>query len=139
MITVALGMFLIALTLLAIQLRQGRDPALGPAPAVSSPSKRGDGRNQGESRGRRDEGGHPHVTERAVSPAVARPMEPDRSGPGPLTRIAAGLVLLGLAIVAAVVLFGSPTPAPTVTAPVSAPAAPSQAPQGGEPEGGAGD
>ncbi len=39
MITATLGMFFIVLTLLAIQVRNGRDPALGPGPAVSSPSQ----------------------------------------------------------------------------------------------------
>ena len=32
MITAALGIFFIALTLMAIQVRNGRDPALGPGP-----------------------------------------------------------------------------------------------------------
>ncbi len=35
MITVALGTFLIVLTLLAIQVRNGRDPALGPGPVIA--------------------------------------------------------------------------------------------------------
>ncbi len=34
MITVALGLFLVVLTLLAIQVRNGRDPSLGPGPVV---------------------------------------------------------------------------------------------------------
>ncbi len=34
-VTAALGIFLIALTLLAIQVRNGRDPALGPGPVVA--------------------------------------------------------------------------------------------------------
>ena len=34
MITAALGTFFIVLTLLAIQVRNGRDPALGPGPVV---------------------------------------------------------------------------------------------------------
>ncbi|MGB7589401.1 MAG: hypothetical protein WBM00_11910 [Solirubrobacterales bacterium] len=33
-ITTALGLFLVVLTLLAIQVRNGRDPALGPGPAI---------------------------------------------------------------------------------------------------------
>ncbi len=33
-ITAALGLFLVILTLLAIQVRNGRDPSLGPGPAV---------------------------------------------------------------------------------------------------------
>jgi hypothetical protein len=33
-ITAALGLFFVVLTLLAIQVRNGRDPALGPGPAV---------------------------------------------------------------------------------------------------------
>lgn len=37
-ITVTLGIFLIALTLLAIQVRNGRDPALGPGPVVPAAS-----------------------------------------------------------------------------------------------------
>lgn len=35
-ITAALGLFFVVLTLLAIQVRNGRDPALGPGPAVST-------------------------------------------------------------------------------------------------------
>ena len=38
-ITVSLGMFFIVLTLLAIQVRNGRDPALGPGPAVPQASQ----------------------------------------------------------------------------------------------------
>ena len=34
MITATLGLFFVVLTLLAIQVRNGRDPALGPGPAV---------------------------------------------------------------------------------------------------------
>lgn len=34
-IAAALGIFLIALTLMAIQVRQGRDPALGPGPVAA--------------------------------------------------------------------------------------------------------
>lgn len=41
-ITATLGLFLIVLTLLAVQVRSGRDPALGPAivtpPAISQPA-----------------------------------------------------------------------------------------------------
>jgi hypothetical protein len=41
-ITAALGLFFVVLTLLAIQVRSGRDPALGPAivspPAISQPA-----------------------------------------------------------------------------------------------------
>lgn len=33
-ITATLGLFLVILTLLAVQVRNGRDPALGPGPAV---------------------------------------------------------------------------------------------------------
>lgn len=33
-ITASLGLFLVIVTLLAIQVRNGRDPALGPGPAV---------------------------------------------------------------------------------------------------------
>jgi hypothetical protein len=33
-ITATLGLFFVVLTLLAIQVRNGRDPALGPGPAV---------------------------------------------------------------------------------------------------------
>ncbi len=39
MITATLGLFFIVLTLLAIQVRNGRDPALGPGPAVSGTSQ----------------------------------------------------------------------------------------------------
>ena len=35
-ITAALGLFFIVLTLLAIQVRNGRDPALGPGPVTQS-------------------------------------------------------------------------------------------------------
>ncbi len=35
-ITAGLGLFFIVLTLLAIQVRNGRDPALGPGPVVQS-------------------------------------------------------------------------------------------------------
>jgi hypothetical protein len=35
-ITAGLGLFFIVLTLLAIQVRNGRDPALGPGPAVQA-------------------------------------------------------------------------------------------------------
>ena len=38
-ITGALGLFLIVLTLLAIQVRNGRDPALGPGPVVAPTGK----------------------------------------------------------------------------------------------------
>lgn len=38
-ITVALGLFLVVLTLLAIQVRNGRDPSLGPGPAVPAASQ----------------------------------------------------------------------------------------------------
>ena len=41
-ITATLGLFLVVLTLLAIQVRSGRDPALGPGlvspPAISQPA-----------------------------------------------------------------------------------------------------
>lgn len=41
-ITAALGLFLVVLTLLAIQVRSGRDPALGPGivspPSISQPA-----------------------------------------------------------------------------------------------------
>lgn len=42
-ITAALGTFLVVLTLLAIQVRNGRDPALGPGPVVpkTAPTKAG--------------------------------------------------------------------------------------------------
>jgi hypothetical protein len=43
-ITAALGLFFVVLTLLAIQVRNGRDPALGPGPAVpalSQPAAKG--------------------------------------------------------------------------------------------------
>jgi hypothetical protein len=38
-ITVTLGLFFIVLTLLAVQVRNGRDPALGPGPVVRAPSQ----------------------------------------------------------------------------------------------------
>jgi hypothetical protein len=38
-ITAAFGLFLIVLTLLAIQVRNGRDPALGPGPVVPALSQ----------------------------------------------------------------------------------------------------
>jgi hypothetical protein len=38
-ITAGLGLFFIVLTLLAIQVRNGRDPALGPGPAVPTASQ----------------------------------------------------------------------------------------------------
>ncbi len=38
-ITAALGLFFVILTLLAIQVRSGRDPALGPGPAVPAVSQ----------------------------------------------------------------------------------------------------
>jgi hypothetical protein len=38
-IVATLGLFLVVLTLLAIQVRNGRDPALGPGPAVPAISK----------------------------------------------------------------------------------------------------
>ncbi len=38
-ITIALGLFFIVLTLLAIQVRNGRDPALGPGPVVAPTSQ----------------------------------------------------------------------------------------------------
>jgi len=34
-ITAALGLFFVVLTLMAIQVRNGRDPALGPGPVVA--------------------------------------------------------------------------------------------------------
>ncbi len=37
-ITAALGLFFVILTLLAIQVRNGRDPALGPGPVVPAVS-----------------------------------------------------------------------------------------------------
>ncbi len=43
-ITAALGLFFVILTLLATQVRNGRDPALGPGPAVravSQPASKG--------------------------------------------------------------------------------------------------
>lgn len=40
-IVVTLGLFLVMLTLLAIQVRNGRDPALGPGPAVQIVGKPG--------------------------------------------------------------------------------------------------
>jgi hypothetical protein len=45
-ITAALGLFFVILTLLAIQVRNGRDPALGPGPAIpalSQPAAAGKG------------------------------------------------------------------------------------------------
>ena len=39
-ITVTLGLFFVVLTLLAIQVRNGRDPALGPGPVVQVVGKR---------------------------------------------------------------------------------------------------
>lgn len=45
-ITATLGLFFVVLTLLAIQVRNGRDPALGPGPAVpalSQPAAAGKG------------------------------------------------------------------------------------------------
>ena len=38
-ITGVLGLFFIVLTLLALQMRNGRDPALGPGPAVVTKSR----------------------------------------------------------------------------------------------------
>lgn len=38
-ITATLGLFFVVLTLLAIQVRNGRDPALGPGPAVAALSQ----------------------------------------------------------------------------------------------------
>lgn len=38
-ITAALGLFFIVLTLLAVQVRNGRDPALGPGPVVAPTSQ----------------------------------------------------------------------------------------------------
>ena len=40
-ITVTLGLFFVVLTLLAIQVRNGRDPALGPGPVVQVAGKPG--------------------------------------------------------------------------------------------------
>ncbi len=45
-ITATLGLFFVVLTLLAIQVRNGRDPALGPGPAIpalSQPAAAGKG------------------------------------------------------------------------------------------------
>ena len=38
-ITAALGLFFVVLTLMAIQVRNGRDPALGPGPVTPSTGK----------------------------------------------------------------------------------------------------
>lgn len=43
-ITATLGLFLVILTLLAIQVRNGRDPALGPGPAVPALTQPGAGK-----------------------------------------------------------------------------------------------
>ncbi len=53
-LTTALGLFFVVLTLLAIQVRNGRDPALGPGPAVraSQPASR-----------------HPKATAKATAPS----------------------------------------------------------------------
>lgn len=40
-ITATLGLFLVVLTLLAIQVRNGRDPALGPGPVIQIVGKPG--------------------------------------------------------------------------------------------------
>lgn len=40
-IVATLGLFLVVLTLLAIQLRNGRDPALGPGPVIQVVGKQG--------------------------------------------------------------------------------------------------
>jgi hypothetical protein len=46
-ITVGLGAFLIVLTLLAIQVRNGRDPALGPGPVTKGSGKSASGAQAG--------------------------------------------------------------------------------------------
>ena len=38
-ITAALGLFFVVLTLMAVQVRNGRDPALGPGPVVPAAGK----------------------------------------------------------------------------------------------------
>ncbi len=47
-ITATLGLFFVILTLLAIQVRNGRDPALGPGPAVPATSQPVKGSNSGQ-------------------------------------------------------------------------------------------
>lgn len=42
-VTATLGLFLVVLTMLAIQVRNGRDPALGPGPVVQIVGKPGAG------------------------------------------------------------------------------------------------
>lgn len=51
-ITASFGLFLIVLTLLAIQVRNGRDPALGPGPVVPSRSQAQGGKTQGQTQGK---------------------------------------------------------------------------------------
>lgn len=51
-ITASFGLFLIVLTLLAIQVRNGRDPALGPGPVVPSRTQAQGGKTQGQTQGK---------------------------------------------------------------------------------------
>lgn len=46
-ITASLGLFLVILTLLAIQVRNGRDPALGPGPAIPALTQPAAGKGTG--------------------------------------------------------------------------------------------
>ena len=131
MITAALGFFFVILTLLAIQVRNGRDPALGPGPAVpavSQPAGKGGAGQAG------DEDRLPHLAGGAVSPAAGRAAQAVAARPSPAQLIAAIAVLLALAGLAAYTMFSGPTTV-AVTRPGAGArqAGPARA-RGGEPE-----
>ena len=50
-ITAALGLFFVVLTLMAIQVRNGRDPALGPGPVVAPKTAQATGKGSASQAG----------------------------------------------------------------------------------------
>ena len=107
-ITASLGLFFVVLTLLAIQVRSGRDPALGPgivSPAAITQPAAGKGGTAAQAR--KPPRSSP-VPRRCRHHEHRPPAVPDERGPSLKTRVAP-VVILVLAGMAAYTMFSGPT------------------------------
>ncbi len=117
MIVATLGLFFVVLTLLAIQVRTGRDPALGPGPVIQVVGKSG-------AKGTAAQSQATSIVTRTSAGAAAMSAAtlPAMRRAGPRTRAAAALVLIGLAALAYYALFAGPTTYSVPSSPRAAPA-----------------
>ena len=113
MITAALGLFFVVLTLLAIQVRSGRDPALGPGlvspAAITKPAtgKAGKAQTPGSRLDR-----HPDLSRASAMSTASPTAAATGEAPSLRTKIAAIAVVVALAALAAYAMFSGPTTVP---------------------------